>query len=225
MTRQALAATKQRKKKKKRGKRSTITTTTDSPQCSPKEQQFVDEYLVDLNGRRAYQVVYPDSQADSAAVGASRLLIKANISAAIALRREELSKQVQVTQAEIVREFRRVGMSANADDYLSFSKDGVSLKDSAELTRDQMGMISEISHTRSEYGTNIRFKLHDKLDALNALAKHLGMFPTRVEQPPVQVPVQFIININPTDKNEGESRRRVVKDVPARQIDHCGAKR
>ncbi len=141
MTRQALSVIKQ-EKKKKRGKRSTIKTTTDSPKCSPNEQQFVDEYLLDLNGRRAYQAVYPKSNAATARVGACRFLTKANISKAIELRRAELAKQVQVTQAEIVREFRRIGISANPEDYLSFSKDGIVLKDSSQLTREQMGMIS-----------------------------------------------------------------------------------
>ncbi len=224
MTRQALSVIKQ-KKKKKRGKRSTIRTVKDSVKCSPNEQQFIDEYLLDLNGRRAYQAVYPKSNAATARVGACRFLTKANISKAIELRRAELAKQVQVTQAEIVREFKRVGISANSDDYLSFSKDGVVLKDSSTLTREQMSMISEIMQTETENGTNIRFKLHDKLDALNSLARHLGMFPSKVEQPKEVQPVQFNIVLYPTDEHEGESGRGVVKDVPTRPIDHGGAKR
>ncbi len=212
MTRQALSVIKQKKKKKQRRKRSTIKTVADSPKCSPTEQQFVDEYLVDLNGRRAYQAVYPKSNAATARVGACRFLTKANISKAIELRRAELAKQVQVTQDEIVRELRRVGMTANIGDYVTFGKTGVVLKESTELQRDELAMIAEVSHTRSEYGTNIRFKLHDKLDALNSLAKHLGMFPSKVEQPKEVQPVQFNIVLYPTDKHEGESRRSLRSD-------------
>ncbi len=197
MTRKALSVIKQKKKKKQRRKRSTIKTVADSPKCSPNEQQFVDEYLLDLNGRRAYQAVYPKSNAATARVGACRFLTKANISKAIELRRAELAKQAQVTQAEIVREFRRIGISANPEDYLSFSKDGIVLKDSSQLTREQMSMISEIMQTKTENGANIRFKLHDKLSALNSLAKHLGMFPSKVAQPEITIPVQFNVVLNP----------------------------
>ena len=202
MTRKALAATKPRKKKKKRGKRSTIKTVADSPKLGPNEQNFVDEYLVDLNGRRAYQSVYPEAKENTARTEAWRFLTNPDIAEAIAIKRDEMTKQVQVTRAEIVRELVRVGVIANSQDYLSFNKDGVSLKDSAELTREQMSMIAEISHTRNDHGTNIKFKLHNKLDALTALAKHLGMFPTRVEQGVVQVPVQFNIVIRPTQGQE-----------------------
>ncbi len=163
MTRQALAATKQRKKKKKRGKRSTIKSVADSPKLGPNEQNFVDEYLLDLNGRRAYQSVYPEAKENTARTEAWRFLTNPDIASAIAVRREEMTKQVQVTRAEVVREFVRIGVTATPEDTV---------------------------------------KMHHKIDALNSLAKHLGMFPTRVEQGVVQVPVQFNIVIRPTQGQE-----------------------
>ena len=199
MPRQALSVIK--KKRKKRGKRSTIKTKGKNKkvlECNTKEQQFVDEYLVDLNGRRAYQVVYPESNNLTARVEACRFLTKPNISEAISSRRQELSAQVQVTQDEIVRELTRVGVMTNIEDYVTFGKDGVVLKESADLRRDQLAMIAEVSHTNSEFGPNIKFKLHDKLGALNSLARHLGMFPSRVEQPTIQIPVQFNVVLRPS---------------------------
>lgn len=195
MARQALAVIK--KKRKKRGKRSTIKTKS-AVKLNVKEQQFVDEYLVDLNGRRAYQEVYPDSNDLTARVEACRFLTKPNISEAISLRRQELSSQVQVTQDEIVREFLRIGMIANTADFVSFGPGGVKLKESEDLTREQMAMVAEVSHSHTEHGSNVKFKLHDKLGALNSLARHLGMFPSRVEQPSIQIPVQFNIVLSPS---------------------------
>lgn len=199
MARQALSVIK--KKRKKRGKRSTIKTKGKDKKvlkCNTKEQQFVDEYLVDLNGRRAYQAVYPDSNNLTARVEACRFLTKPNVSEAISLRRQELSAQVQVTQDEIVREFVRVGISANIKDYASFGPSGVKLKESNELTDAQLAMVAEVSHSHTEHGSNVKFKLHDKMDALNSLARHLGMFPSRVEQPSIQIPVQFNIVLSPS---------------------------
>ena len=83
-------------------------------------------------------------------------------------------------------------------DFAEWNKTKVELKDSKTLTREQAMCVSELHQTVTENGGTIRFKLHNKVDALTALAKHLGMFPTRVEQGVVQVPVQFNIVINPT---------------------------
>ncbi len=204
MTRKALSASKKARPSKRKAVQGTVEgELIQAPKLTPKQQRFVDEYLVDLNGRRAYQAAFPGCKSELAArVEASKLLTNPNIAKIIEFHRDRLSKQIQVTRAEIVREFRRIGISANSEDYFSFSKNGVVLKDSSQLTREQMGMISEISHTQTEYGANIRVKLHDKLSALNSLAKHLGMFPTRVEQGIVQVPVQFNIVIRPTRGQE-----------------------
>ena len=46
--------------------------------------------------------------------------------------------------------------------------------------------MSEVSESRNLHGVSVKVKLHDKLKALDALARHLGMFndsPSRGEQP------------------------------------------
>ncbi|CAN5296826.1 hypothetical protein BH10PSE16_BH10PSE16_00980 [soil metagenome] len=50
---------------------------------TPKEERFVEEYLIDLNGTQAYKRVCPEVSDASAAVQASRLLIKPNVSVAV----------------------------------------------------------------------------------------------------------------------------------------------
>jgi phage terminase small subunit len=53
---------------------------TPSPHLlSPAHQRFAQEFIVDLNGTKAYQRVYPDAQYDSARTEASRLLANPNI--------------------------------------------------------------------------------------------------------------------------------------------------
>ena len=55
----------------------------DGVQLTPKEERFVAEYLIDLNGTQAYKRVCPGVSDASAAVQASRLLIKPNVLAAV----------------------------------------------------------------------------------------------------------------------------------------------
>ena len=53
----------------------------------------------------------------------------------------------------------------------------VVVKPSAEWTRDEAATVAEVAQTRQ----GIRVKTHPKLQALEALAKHLGMYVTRVD--------------------------------------------
>ena len=215
MTRQALAATKQRKKKGK--KRKAVEPVTGElvakPEVSydkllkqlPKQRQrFVQEYLVDVNGTQA--AIRAGYSEKTAKIQASQLLTYLNVSQAIEAGHQRLAELVKVRQYEVVREFKRIGF-ADMRDFSKWGPGGVKLTDSEKLTPEQTACVAEVSQTITENGGSIKFRLHSKVDALNSLAKHLGMFPTRVEQGIVQVPVQFNIVIRPTDKNEGESRR------------------
>lgn len=53
---------------------------------SPHHQDFVDEYLRDFNGTRAYSAAYPRASSYTARVNASKLLTNTNIKAHIAAR-------------------------------------------------------------------------------------------------------------------------------------------
>ncbi|MFB3083582.1 MAG: terminase small subunit, partial [Gammaproteobacteria bacterium] len=151
----------------------------------------------------------------SAEVQASQLLRNPKVFAVVEAGQKRLAELVKVQQYEIVRELRKIAFS-NMCMYLSWGPDGVKLTDSEALTPEQAACVAEVSEQITESSRHVKFKLHNKIDALNSLAKHLGMFPSKVEQPKEVQPVQFNIVLNPTDKHDGESRRRVVKDVPAR---------
>ncbi|MGB3612395.1 MAG: hypothetical protein WBA10_01285, partial [Elainellaceae cyanobacterium] len=56
-------------------------------------------------------------------------------------------------------------------DVLSFSQDGVELKDSAELSADVTAAIASISQTPR----GLRLKMHDKMAALSLLADFFGI--------------------------------------------------
>ena len=64
---------------------------------------------------------------------------------------------------------------------MRWGPDGVALKDSNDLTRDEAVCISEVSQTVSAGGGTLKVKLHDKLRALELLGKHVGMFAEKVQ--------------------------------------------
>ncbi len=205
MTRQALAATKQRKQKSK--KRKAVKPVTGELVAKPevsydtllaelpkKQQRFVQQYLLDPNGKQA--AIRAKYSERSAEVQASQLLRNPKVFAVVEAGQKRLAELVKVQQYEIVRELRKIAFS-NMGAYLSWGPDGVKLTDSEELTPEQAACVAEVSEQITESSGHVKFKLHNKIDALNSLAKHLGMFPSKVEQPSVQVPVQFDITIDP----------------------------
>lgn len=76
----------------------------------PEHQRFVDEYIIDFNGSRAYRVAYPGVKAASARAEASALLTKPNIQAAIRERNEACGARLkaEITKDDIVRDWVRV---------------------------------------------------------------------------------------------------------------------
>lgn len=68
-----------------------------------KQKRFADEYLVDLNGTRAYKVAYPSVKSDkTAGVNAARLLGNASVRAYLNDRLEQLHNERTADVQEIL---------------------------------------------------------------------------------------------------------------------------
>lgn len=88
-----------------------------------------------------------------------------------------------VTVQRVVEELAKVGF-ANMQDYMRSGTDGDPYLDFSGLTRDQAAALAEVTvedfkDGRGEDARDVRrvkFKLADKLSALEKLGKHLGMF-------------------------------------------------
>jgi phage terminase small subunit len=165
---------------------------------TPKQEAFVREYLVDLNGTQA--AIRAGYSEKSAPVIACQNLRKLNVLRAI---EEAFMELGGVTRARIVDELGAIAF-ADIGDFIDWSnetqqlstdikgridgdiEDGskpgeevvvltnrVVLKPSHKLTREQRRAVAKVAQDR--YG-NVRMELHDKLGALNSLARALGMF-------------------------------------------------
>jgi phage terminase small subunit len=145
------------------------------PKLTRRQQKFIDEYLVDLNGTQAaIRAGYAET---SAGAEASRLLKNVNIALAIDI---AMATSPGITRTRIVNELAKIAF-AQPRDYFEWGPDGVTVRDCADLTDDQAAVISEVSQTITESGGTIRVKLSDKQSALEKLGKVLGMFRERHE--------------------------------------------
>lgn len=153
---------------------------------TPKQQRFIEEYLVDLNATQAAK--RSGYSQDTAHVIGHENLSKPEIQAAIAKRRAEVADRLHVTQEKIVAEYAKLAFS-NTLDYVRVTDEGDAVIDLSALTRDQAAAISELTVEEYMDGRGedarevkrIKFKLADKRGALDSLGKHLGMFIERHE--------------------------------------------
>ena len=159
---------------------------------TPKQALFAEEYLKDLNATQAAtRAGYSEKTASSQG---ERLLRNAEVKEAIHKAMGERSERTKMKADEVLLEFARIGQS-NILDYVSFGIEGVALRDSSELTEDQARCISEVSETVNAQGVRqIKFKLHDKIRALENLARHLGLLVEKHEHSGVDgKPIEHLV--------------------------------
>jgi phage terminase small subunit len=147
----------------------------------PKQQRFVNEYLVDLNGTRA--AIRAGYSARTAASIANENLRKPEIAAAIDAARTDMQVRTEVTADRVIKELAKI---AFLDVRKLFSADG-SLKAVHELDDDTAAAVVnlDVRLTESESGEitmTARIKLADKRAALVDLGRHLGIFDAKREQ-------------------------------------------
>lgn len=147
---------------------------------TPKQQAFVREYLVDLNASAAARRAgYSAKTADRTG---HENLKKPEIAAAIAEAQQARSRRTQVTADQVVEELAKVGFS-NLLDYFRITTNGEPYVDLSAVTRDQAAVLAELQvddyiEGRGDDAREVRrvkIKLHDKLKALEQLARHLGV--------------------------------------------------
>jgi phage terminase small subunit len=144
------------------------------PALSTRRQAFVDEYLIDFNATRA--AIRAGYSKDSAHALASRLLrqpaVKAAVEEAIAAR----AQRTRVTADRVIAEYARLAFT-DMRRYAEWDADGVRLRPHTVLNADDAAAVVEIVPVGAK-GRG-RIKLHDKRAALDALARHLGLFGVR----------------------------------------------
>ncbi len=162
---------------------------------TPKQQRFVEEYLVDPNAAQA--AIRAGYSAKTAKEIGYENLTKPHIQVAIQEAKAERSARTQVSQDLVIEEYARL---AFLDPRKFFNADG-SLKHITKLDDDSAAALAsmEINLVRVDQNTEsstAKIKFWDKSRNLNDLAKHLGMFEKdkiqKGKDGPTAVTVSFV---------------------------------
>lgn len=90
-----------------------------------KQKRFADEYLIDLNGTRAYKVAYPRVKSDAAAsVNASRMLRIAKVKTYIDEQLEKIHNEKTADAQEVMEYLTAVMRGETESSVLSLCGDG-----------------------------------------------------------------------------------------------------
>ncbi len=179
-----------------------------------RQRRFVEEYLVDLNGAQA--AIRAGYAERSARVTAARTLANDSIAAAVRDGMERRSRRTAISADRVLLEFARLAFVDMAS-FMSFDGSDARL-DFSGLGEDQAAAIAEIIQETyiegrgedAEPVKRTRLKLHNKLAALDALAKHLGLFNASL--PPEADPET---NLRQMLRREAEAFGRLSKPLPA----------
>lgn len=178
---------------------------TDLP---PKQQRFVDEYLVDLNATQA--AIRAGYSARTAQVQSSDLLSKPMVAEAVARAKAERSARIGLTADHVLEELAAIGFARMPDFAEWGGGDQMSLKPSDELDDRKAAAIAQVTETEkfvksldrgeSLWSRERSIKLHDKVATLKLLGQHIGMFTEKHE---VSGPGGDPIEIRTRDYREG----------------------
>ena len=166
---------------------------------TPKQNIFVNEYLVDLNATRAYKVAYPKvKKEETINAAASRMLRNVKVAEYIEQKMKDREKRTEITQDKVLNEIAKIAF-ANGSDFAkvvqkSYKKaivdtcgrqmgeeevfyNDVEIILTDDLPEDKKKAIAAIKQTK--FG--IEVASCDKVRALELLGKHLGMFKDKIE--------------------------------------------
>jgi len=142
-----------------------------------RQQRFIEEYLVDVNASQA-AIRAGFSEKESRCCGA-RLLRHPVVGEAVRTAIAERSKRTQITADRVLREYARIAF-ADIRKFTTGQEGETDLKTLAELSDDDAAAVVELTGTPE--GKGVKVKLHDKKRALDAIARHLGLF-TKGQEP------------------------------------------
>ena len=144
-----------------------------------KQQRFVDEYLVDLNATQAaIRAEYSEKTAEQIGY---QLLQKTSVQEAIQAARARQQERTQITADAVLKEYAKIAFF----DPRKLFQDNGQPKDITMLDDDTAGALAGLDvleeyegsgRDREFVGYTKKYKIADKLRALEALGKHLGLF-------------------------------------------------
>lgn len=157
---------------------------------TPKQQLFVEHYLLDRNATQA--AIKAGYSKNGAGVNGCKLLNNHNVKAAIDYKSETVVQKIGINRDMVLAELAKIAFG-NIGNYLRFNASGVEMFDSDSMKIDALACIQEVSETVTTAGGTTKFKMYDKVKALQLLGNHLGMF----NEQPAQIINNIVMNMDP----------------------------
>jgi phage terminase small subunit len=145
---------------------------------SPKQEKFVDEFLIDLNATQA--AIRAGYSPKTAQPASSRLLSNVMVQAKIQERRESAQKRAEVSLDDVLRQYKRIAF-AGMSKFVKINSQGEPEVDLSNCTPEDLDLLAEtqIEAFSESDGTRqvrrVKIKTLDRLKALETLGKHLGL--------------------------------------------------
>lgn len=188
---------------------------------TPRQQRFVEEYMLDLNGTQA--AIRAGYAPKNAEVAASRLLRKGKVSRIVERRKAERSEAAGITESRVLRELNALAFS-DVSHYQQNTTTGI-LELAPGAPANAMSAVSSVKYkTRTVHGEDgeaavlereVEFKLWDKPGAVKLAGRYRNIqgFFNKIEVTgkdggPVQIEDQ-------TQRLNSEEQRRLMADLVA----------
>ena len=177
-------------------------------EITDKMRQFVDEYLIDMNGTQAaIRAGYSEATAQEQS---SQLLDRPDIRELVEQRQKDRIDRTQISQDLTVNELKTIAFSDVADFVIVKAGGVIEQRPFNELKKDQTRCVKKIKQTvrtaQSSDGTVIHqtavleLELYDKVKSLELLGRHLGIFNDRLTLDGA-LPLQIVFEVAPQVKD------------------------
>ena len=154
----------------------------DERKLSPKVQHFINEFVVDFNGKQAaIRAGYSPKTAENQA---SRLLRNAQVAEAIRVRQEQLRERTNVTAQRVIEELANIGFVDPRELFgaLGIPYDPAVFPEKVARAIASIKVSTTPSDTEGEPATTTwEVRFWEKPKALHTMAHILGMLKDKVE--------------------------------------------
>jgi phage terminase small subunit len=145
-----------------------------------RQTRFIEHYLVLGNAAEAARRAGYSAQSISSTV--QRLFRKPRVAAALAEAQAARAERMRIDAEHVLAEYARLGF-ADLGMIADWGAEGLTVKPRDELGAEERAALAEITEHRGKNGARLTVKLFDKPRALDALAKHLGLFGRNAAKP------------------------------------------
>jgi phage terminase small subunit len=133
----------------------------------PRQQRFVEEYLIDLDGKHA--AIRAGYAASDAADRAYHLLRLPKVAQALKAAMAAREARTGITRARVIEEYARIAF-ADHRELADWGQKGVTVTDAAAIGDAAAAAVALLADTGEEGETRLSLKTFDKQKALEALA-------------------------------------------------------